>query len=392
MEKQIKRLLLSNFLYGLVFYVPIFALFLLNNDISLSVVVYGQTIYSVAALLSEIPTGIIADRFGHNKSITLGYFINVLAMLVIMLFPSVGVLFAFQIMRGVAGGLLSGSKEALLYEYGEGQGRNFKKDLSHFASFQMIGFALSAFITGVAIGIYGQSSYVYMILATAVAFALATFVSLTLPYTKTKLEVGQSKFREINDSLALFKANKVLKVLFLVVALTYGGKYLLIDLYQPYFVLNNVDPFYIGFALSIGSLFSFFLLRNIHRIEKPLRGPRAALGLVAALTGLFYVLLGMVEGQYILVAVFVILFGLTETVTIFISDYANKHSSSHIRATVLSTIGLSQEAFKASYKIVFGIAVGIFTLSQIFVVYGLYLVFGAVISYMLLRVDEKIRA
>lgn len=390
MQRHINKLMLSHFLYGLVFYVPIFALFLLNNEISLSTIVYGQMVYSIAAFMSEIPTGVVADRFGHNKSIVAGYFMNVLAMLLIALIPSVAMLFIFQIIRGIAGGLLSGSKEALLYEYGQANKRNFKKDLSYMASYQMAGFSLSALISGVTIGLYGKESYVYLILATSVAFLLATVIASSLPFKRQKLEVGKSKFKEINDSLALFKSNSVLKMLFFVVALTYGGKYLLIDLYQPYFEQNTVNPFFIGFALSIGSLFSFFLLRNIHKIERPLRGPRASLGLVALLTGVLYLIFGAINSPLLLVVVFVVLFGFTETATIFICDYANKHASSHIRATVLSTIGLSQEIFKAGYKVVFGVAVGIFTLGQIFMAYGGYLIVGAIISYTLLRVDRDI--
>jgi len=389
MQKQISKLFLSNFFGGLYFYVPIFTLFLLNNDVTLSTVVLGQMVYSIAAFISEVPTGVLADRLGHNKSVAIGYLADAFALLVIGLFPSASILLVIQIVRGISGGFLSGSKEALLYEYGQKVKRNYKKDLSHLVSYQMLGFALSTFITGLVIQQFGQDSYSYILVATFVAVFIAAGVSLTLPSAGIKREVGQSRFYELQKSITLFKATKLLKILFVVVGLTYSGKYLLIDLYQPYFETINVLPFLLGASLSIGSIASFFIIRNIYHIEKPLGGPRQSLGLLAALTGLLYIAFGTISGPYITVIIFVILFSVVESVSVFISDYANRHTPSDIRATVLSSISFSQEVFKTGYKAIFALAVGVISLAQLFTFYGIFLILGAVFSYWLLGKGEK---
>jgi len=67
-----KKLKLINFLKGFYFHAPILTLYFLDNGIRLSHVVYAQIFYSVFSLLSEVPTGIWADRKGQKKSLTVG--------------------------------------------------------------------------------------------------------------------------------------------------------------------------------------------------------------------------------------------------------------------------------------------------------------------------------
>lgn len=390
MLRHIYTLFLSNFIGGLFFYVPIFALFLLGNDLTLASIVLGQMAYSIAAFCSEIPTGIIADRLGHHKSIAAGYFLSALALLAVGLFPSVAILLVAQVARGISGSLLSGSKEALLFEYGQQEGRSYKKDLSHLLSYQVLGFAISTLITGLVVQVYGQSSYWSIILISFCVTAFAGVVALTLPRAEQQMErIGRPTLYEFKECVKLFTSSNLLKTLLIVVALTQGSKFLLADLYQPYFELAGVAPFLLGAAISAGSVGGFIVIRNIYRLGETAGGTRLALSIVAAATAVLYVAFGTVIGPVATVVIFVLLFSIVESTAVFVSDYANRHSPSPIRATALSCINFSQELFKTGYKAVIATLVGAISLSVLFAFYGLFLLLGAGLSYWLLGRAEK---
>lgn len=387
MNTQIRKLFLANFLGGLYFYLPIFTLFLLDKQISLATIMFAQFSYSILCFLFEVPTGVLADRMGHHKSVALGFFVDFIGLLWIVLFPNPLSLIAAQGLRGIGGSLLSGSKEALLYEYCKKANRNYKKDYSHLFSYDILGVAVSTFITGIIIQIYGQVSYVPIFAFTIIAVIAAAILALTLTPLKTHLDTGRDEFHEIRQTWQLFKSTKMLQALFIVVGLTYQGRYLLMDMYQPHLVTNHVIPFFLGAALSIGNVASYFFIRKAYLLEKPW-GAKFAITLLSILTGLLYILFGWFTNPYLIIITFVLLFGILGANAVYISDYANNHATSDVRATVLSGINLSREVFKTGYKLLFALALGFISLANVFIGFGIFLLFGALISYYLLNMVE----
>ena len=57
---------------GMFFSVPIMVLFWQENGLSLSQIMILQSLYSIAAVLLEVPTGYFADVFGRKKTLALG--------------------------------------------------------------------------------------------------------------------------------------------------------------------------------------------------------------------------------------------------------------------------------------------------------------------------------
>lgn len=389
MDKYIKKIFLSTFIGSLYFYLPVFSLFLLDNDITLSVIVVGQISYSVTSFIAEIPTGILADRIGHNKSVALSYFSDALGLGLIAFFPTPITLIIAQAIRGVSGSFLSGSKEALLYEYAKGSSRNYKKDYSHDSSYLTLGFGVSTLLTGIVLQLFNESAYVPIFIITFLLILLAGLIAMTLPDPGGRShDVGQGQLSELKASLELFRKTTMLKILFLVVGLTYSGQYILLELYQPHMEMNNVSPFFLGASLSIASILNYFIVRNIYKLEDRL-STKLSLCLIALTVGLLYVVFGVLSNPVFVVIAFIFLYGLMGSNNVFISDYANQHSPAHIRATVLSSLSFSKEVFKTVTKIAFAAALGIFSLSSMFSLYGLFLIIGAFISFWLLGIAER---
>ena len=64
----------------------------------------------------EVPTGIIADRFGRKVSILLGGFVSMIAALVMISVPRLDVFFLAETLLALGVALMSGAGEALLYD------------------------------------------------------------------------------------------------------------------------------------------------------------------------------------------------------------------------------------------------------------------------------------
>lgn len=388
MESQIRKLYAANFLGNLYFYLPIVALFLLGNGVTLQTIVFAHLVYSVAVIFLEIPTGMFADRIGHNKAVALGYMADAVGLAVLAVWPSAAGVIISQLTRSFSGAFLSGSREALIYEYGKETGRNYKRDYSHLMSYEILGFAGGTMAAGVIVQAFGKGSYIWVIALSAASVFVATLLAFTLKPHKVEKEVGQSRLYEFRESFRLIRTSAMLRALLVVVGLTCSSKYLLMDLFQPHLEAHAVLPFFLGSALSIGSLAQYAIVRNAYKIER-FFGQKLALVLLAGATGVAYVLFGVFNNPYLLVMSFVVLFGLVEVVNVFISDYGNQHAPSRIRATVLSSISLSRELWKVGYKFAFGIALGVIALSEAFVIYGVFLVLGAAGSYWLLSLPMQ---
>ena len=392
MDKEIRKLFAANFLGNLYFYLPIVALFLLGNGVSLQTLVFAQLVYSIALLFLEIPTGILADRIGHHKSVALGFSADAIGLLVVAIWPTAAGVITSCLVRSFSGAFLSGSREALLYEYGQKSGRSYKKDCSYLMSYEILGFAGGTMAAGVIVQIFGKGSYPWVIVLSSASVFVACLLASTLKPHKVEAEVGQSRLYEFRESFKLIKTSQTLRALLIVVGLTCSSKYLLMDLYQPHLEAHHVLPFFLGSALSVGALAQYGIIRHAYKIEQ-FFGQRLAMILLAIAAGLAYILFGALNNPYLLVASFVVLFGLVEVVNVFISDYGNQHAPSRIRATVLSSISLSRELWKVGYKVAIGLALGVIALPEVFMLYGGFLVIGAGLSYWLLgRASSPIRA
>lgn len=145
--------------------------FFLQKGLSLSQVFVLQSIFSVAFLLWELPSGYIADRFGRAFSIKLSAPIAGLAMIAYGFSTTFWEFVIWELVLALANGLISGIDTALLLDSlkADGREKEFVKTSQRINAF---GFAATA--AGVPIAIF-LVHYV-SISATVVADGLLTFV------------------------------------------------------------------------------------------------------------------------------------------------------------------------------------------------------------------------
>lgn len=173
---NIKKQYLISFFHALIPAYVIERLFWQERGMDVEMVVYCEMIYALAVTVCEIPSGILADRFGRKKLLCF-YYIFAAFELGMLLFAHGFWQFAIAIFfSGVGKALASGSENALLYDSLASAGRqaDFEKQLGRISAIDLAGTLLAALSGGVLANFFRlELNYVVSIISTAAAFLLA---------------------------------------------------------------------------------------------------------------------------------------------------------------------------------------------------------------------------
>jgi len=265
----IKLFKVIGFLKGLYFYIPIFTLFLVSKDISVSAAVFAQGIYSLTTFLGEVPTGIFADKFGQKTSIIVGYLLEAIGIVLVLLVPTTWGLYAAFGLRGFSSSFLSGSEEALLFESvkAEQKTEKYQKVYAGFLSNEQAGFIAAAAIAGLAYSQWSDKAFVPLILLTALAVGMAGILALFIKSRSGLVQnqaEGSRMLSILSEGFALIRKNETIFTLTLVAVLTIGAEYFLQGVYQPYFENNQVPAVWIGLVLSLGAVVNMVATRYVY--------------------------------------------------------------------------------------------------------------------------------
>jgi DHA3 family tetracycline resistance protein-like MFS transporter len=350
--------------------------------------VLSQAAYSIAIILSEVPTGIIGDKFGHRKSVILGCLCEVFGIGFILLFPNVVGLFGGYILLGIGQSFQSGSTEALLYEgtTAAGKKREYKRHLSQILSNDTLAFAVGTGIVGIMYGWRGTSVLQILILCSLISKFLGFLTTLKLKdieNNKPKAVSDSNMWQTFRQSLNVIKRDGTLRNLTYIKLLTLTAQYVILSVYQSYFINNHVPALYVGLVLTAGALANAVCMRNIYRLEKYFSLDKIVLWL-NLLMGSTYLVLSFARAPWLLIVVFVLLYAQYNLQDPIISDYINDRTETGIRATVLSGISLIRAIGNTISKILLGLAVAGVSIGGMLRIQAGYLVVGSLVSYWLL--------
>lgn len=116
----------------------VLSVFYLAREFSVSEIFLLLGIYQGSILLSEIPTGYIASRFGNKNSVLFGLISQIFAISLLFFANNFYILIFVQIFLAISVAFLSGSFATFLYSFSENFGENFIKIRSDTRSISLI--------------------------------------------------------------------------------------------------------------------------------------------------------------------------------------------------------------------------------------------------------------
>lgn len=384
----VTKLKAIEFFDGLHFATIITNLYAIYNGVPLYHAVLAQSVYSAVVLLMEVPTGLVADKFGRKTSVVLGYIMGALGLVALIISPTVIGLYLTQLLRATGSALISGASEALLFEASKEQDLNYTKQSSIVLSNGIAGLCIAGVLSGIVYAQYDESSFVPLLWATVVTQLMAVALALSLQvkqeYERSSILKKELKMWEMLSSLmTLMRQNKTIFAFTMVGLLTVCNEYYLYGTYGPYFEQFKVSNFWVGAAFSFGLLVNFFLQRNVYRIEQYLTFEKAFV-LIKLGTIIGYFGLAIVTQSTFMVIVLISTIGVFNIERPIVSDIVNQELDNSVRATVLSGMSLMSRFSKMGLTLVMGAIVAGSTLRVSYVAMGLFVTIGLVVSYWLL--------
>ncbi|MEE8308070.1 MAG: MFS transporter [Gammaproteobacteria bacterium] len=374
------RLALVYFFSTLYFYIPVGTLYLQSRGLSYVQINSLWGVIVGTMFLTEVPTGMLADRLGRKRSINVALALQVLGEVVFIFADSYWLFAVASVVGGLGFAFSSGCVEALVYDSLKSEGREgeMSKAMGFIGAAERVANLLAYAVGGLLVVNLTQERFVLAIIITACMVGVGCLVSLTLRESPIEFERedGDSSLKLLVDGVKTLRGNRQFLGLVLLALATIPFRNYL-GLYQPRFVEAGVPPIWLGLAQALGSGLCILGARYAYRLEEWL-GSRWSLLLVTALPGVLYLLMAVVVHPVFTVLVFCALYGSMSLKGPIFSGLMNRHIESKNRATVLSLISMVSGRYVALMGLVIG-RVGDLSVTYGFALMGMIVLVGSLL-------------
>lgn len=377
MEKPQKQKIRSNIwkvrvfkiVQNLAFFAPVAVLFWQENGLSLTEIMILQSLFSVALVSLEIPSGYFADVFGRRPSLILASVFYLVAAIGYSLGHDFGAFLIAELLWAVACAFISGADSALVYDslQDAGEEKDYKRI---WGSIAFWGF-LSVAFGGIVGGWIGSMNLRWTWYAMIPTFALLIPIALSLREPQRhKRVIKKGYMLELLKTIkSIFTNNLKLRwiIIFSAVILTFNQAALW--LYQPYMKISGLDIVYFGVAFAAFNIVAAIGSKYAHSFEKVLGIKKALITLPIFISAAYFLM-----GNFAITLGFTFAFlqqfvrGIKGPI---ITDYINKLAPSEIRATILSAEGFVGRLGYAAVIPLAGWVADVYTIQQALNILGI---------------------
>ncbi|MBU0598412.1 MFS transporter [Patescibacteria group bacterium] len=135
---------------GILFFLPIVALYYEESLFSLTNVALIYSIEALGIVLFEVPSGALADLFGRKKTIVLGNIIAILGLIFLAIGGSMLMFIIFAVLTSFGRSMVSGADSAIIYDSlkEKGQEKKYEKTIGTFYAMWAIGATIGSLVGG----------------------------------------------------------------------------------------------------------------------------------------------------------------------------------------------------------------------------------------------------
>ena len=266
--------LLSNFLVSVAYSLPhsILTVILLAKGLSLSQILIIQSAYSIAIVLFEFPSGLLADNYSRKNLYSLSKLFLIIMFLIVLFSNQFYLIFAAWFCYGIAAALDSGTLDAYIINQLKLAHREaeLRKFLALSNRLEIVGLLLGSSLGGILYHFIGINIYV---LGTVFLVA-STLISFFFFKETTKSDSLQDSHvmvlkKQITDSFNELRKQPRLSLILIFDFLTQIFFQTHFQLWQSFFLSKGIDSQYFPFfyiAFQVITLFSYSI--NIDGVKK----------------------------------------------------------------------------------------------------------------------------
>jgi len=373
---------LFNFFQGMMFFLPIYALYLQHELFTALNVAIILAVRTFSGMFFEIPFGAVADLFGRKKTLMFSGLISIIALIFLSIGGSMWVFIIYAVLYALSRSLLNGTDTALLFDTLKVIRRetNFQKIISINNGAWQTGAAIGSLIGGILAAVSLRLPVVY----TFIPFTLAFVVTFFINEPAYKKETHRNVFLHMHNTAKLLLKNGLL-MLFLATILLFAFSEVSFNFNSIFMDFKQIPLIYFGivFALCfvLGFLSSFV---SSHYLNKKF-GDKNML-LVSIIGSPLMTIFATLSSRFYCV-MFLVLSSIFFNIRLpIILDLYNKKTPSKNRATMLSCVSFGSTLGITVYAPIFGYLVDLYNVGMAM---RLTAVFTAVAIVLVLFVKDK---
>lgn len=382
----LRMVALISFFGQLYFFVPFITPYLLQRNLTIAEIAGLQTMLLVSSLVMEIPTGVLADRFGHVWSYRAALIVLAGGEFLFLFARDYPTFLLIQFITGTGFAFASGSVHAILYEsLPEGNRTSaMQRATGALGAATQLG-SVVAYSVG---GLIAADLTLSRMTLTIVMGALAVTTAASLSFALREGDHFAHRVRPDTRKLlglawTSIWTNRDLRRIILLSILTCSfGAHLLV-FYQQYFLETGVPGVWFGVGLSLASV--VVVVAQFYAWKLPLMlGTRWSLVLATGIPGVLYLAMAWNQVAWLAVALFVAQWGAMHLSAPLFSGLFNAHLPDEARTTGLSLINAIVTVYIGAGGVLLGWLAGR-SLSIMFMLIGVVILIGAVA----IRVDDR---
>jgi MFS family permease len=388
-ESNIWKSYVFTFLHSFQLWWPIWVIYLTDErGYSLTQVSVLEALFWVVIVLAEVPTGVVADRFGRKVSLVASSAFTGVAILVFGVAGNYPIVLLSYIVWGVGLTFQSGADSALVYESLKAVGR--EQDYQ-----QVAGRGWGLFSLGVTLGLLAGAPIAAatnlstpILLSAGITFAglfvAASMKEPAVPHEERRLPYGDLLRGSIRTA---WRTPKV-RTMLVLGAILLAAPNVSVVFSQPFLDEHGVALSTFGLWQAPTRLASMAASLIAYRVSGTFGFRKTVLGAFVVLSGAYFVL-GSWDSVYAFAGIGAALVILSMLLPI-ISDYVNQRIPNAQRATILSFRQLGTSVTIASIQPIQGLIADAWSLQAVFLATAAFLVVAVPLALIAwLRADSR---
>ncbi|WP_108671516.1 MFS transporter [Peribacillus acanthi] len=360
---------------------PVITLFYMQNGLTEKEIFWLIMCWSGAVLLSEVPTGIYADKFGPKISFMTGALVKILSLALLLGADIPALLFLSSFLSGCSVTFFSGADEALLYESLKKSGDENKMDrvMGRISSATFITSLVTVFVGAFLAKDLTEGQFELLIYLGMVAFLFVFILSAFIIEPKVEISYRENAFSHVKEGFHVIKKTPELFLMFMNLTLVFIPAAAVFQNFDQPLLLNaGISVVGIGIVYSIAAIIGFFATHRLDWLLDRISGLKLFFitGLAAGVSLLIISQLG--DKSLVVILCFLVLRFVSAIRYPIYSQIQNDLIPSHVRATTISLLSVLDSICDL---IIFGSLSGIavFGLSPIFMVCGIIAILASFI-------------
>lgn len=356
---------------------------------------FFQSIFLFSQLISEVPSGILGDRFSKKKIVIVG--LVLLSITPLLTFSSnlvtdeyvYYIILCSFVLEGVGNAFLSGADDALFFESlrSEGKEESYGKIRGKLQLISALTLGLATFVGG---GLYGITRYLpYIIQSLTLLGSMIIIISIPENQKYTRDNFNQNEGSKFKDLLSVFhRMLQSSRILFMFVFTTVivSTINVVFALLPDYFSKIGFSTSFNGAIFMVYSIIGGIVATQAYKISK-IRVSK--LILLISLILMVSIVFQIIPFNSTFILSLVLLYIIIDILDPIIMEMLHLWVDDNFRATVISGLSFSISLVTMLINPVIGMGIQLFNLKMTVLMISLFIVVMILISYVLIEKTKK---